>query len=243
MTDDSDSTTQTQRLTEAGPLYLLADSQLLFWTWRGKMLLEAAREKLPAESPAAVYIGASNGDSQDFYSIFEGAMDAAGFADRSMVHSSFDDGDRERLDRAQLIVLAGGDVHLGWNTFEKTGMKAQILSRHAQGAILVGVSAGAVQLGRYAVLDKGESSAQELIDVFNLVPAIVDVHDEQQDWTRLTNTVRMLEGTITGLGIPSGGGIAFEADGTATALRHAIHEFSCSSSGVSHSLLLPPEDE
>lgn len=242
MTDDNDSTLEAARLTEAGALYLLADSQLLFWTCRGKILLEAAREGLTDSDPAAVYIGASNGDNREFYSIFEGAMDAAGFADRSMISASFDEDDRERLSRAQLIVLAGGDVHLGWNTFEKTGMKEQILARHAQGAILVGVSAGAVQLGRYAVLDKGDSSAQELIDVFNLVPAIVDVHDEQQDWIRLTNTVRMLEGTITGLGIPSGGGIAFEADGTATALRHAVHEFSCGSNGITHSLLLPPEE-
>jgi hypothetical protein len=128
----------------AGPLYLLADSQLLFWQGRGKTLLAGVRERLLDANAAAVYIGASNGDNREFYSIFEAAMDAAGFADRSMINSSFNADDRERLNRAQLIVLSGGDVQLGWNTFEKTGMKEQILARHAQGAVLVGVSAGAV---------------------------------------------------------------------------------------------------
>ena len=206
------------------------------------MLLESAREKLADPNPTAVYIGASNGDDREFYSIFEAAMDAAGFPDRSMIHSAFDPEDRERLNRAQLIVLAGGDVHLGWNTFEKTGMKQEILARHAQGAILVGVSAGAVQLGRHAVVDKGGDVAQELIDVFNLIPAIVDVHDEQRDWAQLSSTIRMLEGTVTGLGIPSGGGMAFYADEPAEPIRHAVHEFSYNGSRIVHSLLLPPSD-
>jgi cyanophycinase len=226
-----------------GPLYLLADSQLLFWKRRGKLLLEGVRESLLDTNPSAVYIGASNGDKREFYSIFEAAMEAAGFADRSMINSSFSADDRERLNRAQLIVLAGGDTQLGWNTFEKTGMKEQILARHAQGAVLVGVSAGAVQLGRHAILDKRESSAQELIDVFNLVPVIVDVHDERHEWVRLASTVRMLDGTVTGIGIPSGGGLAFAADGTAEALRHAVHEFSCKGGQIAHSLLLPPEGD
>lgn len=242
MTDNRDSLPQLESRGTAGPLYLLADSQLLFWKQQDKMLLEAAREKLTDPSPTAVYIGASNGDNREFYSIFEAAMDAAGFTDRSMIHAAFSSDDRERLNRAQLIVLAGGDVHLGWNTFEQTGMKQEILNRHAQGAILVGISAGAVQLGRHAVVDKGESVAQELIDVFNLVPAIVDVHDEQRDWAQLSSTVRMLEGTVTGLGIPAGGGIAFFADEPAEPIRHAVHEFTYNGTRIVHSLLLPSTD-
>jgi cyanophycinase-like exopeptidase len=79
--------------------------------------------------------------------------------------------------------------------------------------------------------------------VFNLVPVIVDVHDERREWVRLASTVRMLEGAVTGIGIPSGSGIAFEADGTAQALRHAVHEFSCNGGRIVHSLLLPPEKD
>jgi peptidase E len=239
MSDQSDFTAELSTDATRGPLYLFADSQMLFWKNRNQLLLETLREGLESEGPTAAYVGASNGDRREFYAIFEGAMDAAGFRDRRMIHSSFDEADREFLDRAQLIVLAGGDVHRGWSTFEKTGMKDRILARYAQGAVLVGISAGAVQLGRQAVVDKGDSAALELIDMFNLVPALVDVHDEQHDWSRLSNTVRTLEGATTGLGIPTGGGLVFHADGTAEPLRHPVHEFSWDGTRVEHSLLMP----
>jgi cyanophycinase len=224
----------------SAPLYLFADSQLLFWKQHGKPLLEVLRQSLPDEA-AAAYIGASNGDRSEFYAIFEAAMDAAGFSDRGMIDSSFGPEHRELLNRAQLILLAGGDVRRGWSTFEETGMKEQILARYEQGAVLVGISAGAIQLGRYAILDESDPSARNLVDVFNLVPAMIDVHDEQHDWERLTSTVRLLEGSTAGIGIPTGGGIVFHPDGAVEALRHAVHELSWDGTRVLRSLLLPPE--
>jgi cyanophycinase len=225
------------------PLYLFADSQLLFWKSGGKLLLEglaAGGADLGAgRAIPAAYIGASNGDTADFYSIFEGAMDAVGITERRMIGAAYAKDDREFLERAQLIVLAGGDVQRGWSTFETTGMKQAILARHAQGAVLVGVSAGAVQLGRRAIAATEGSSALELIDVFNLVPAIIDVHDDHREWARLSRTVHMLEGEITGLGIPSGGGLMVHPDGTFEALRRPVDEFSWDGSQIKHSILLP----
>ena len=224
------------------PLYLFADSQLLFWKSGGKRLLEglaAGGAGLSAGGtiPAA-YIGASNGDTPEFYAIFEGAMDAVGITERRMIGAAYEAGDREFLERAQLIVLAGGDVQRGWSTFETTGMKQEILARYAQGAVLVGVSAGAVQLGRCAIAETEDSSAQ-LFNVFDLVPAIIDVHDEHREWARLSRTVHMLEGEITGLGIPTGGGLKVHPDGTFEALRRPVDEFSWDGSQIKHSILLP----
>ena len=224
---------------DLAPLYLFSDSQLLFWKRNGKLLLESVRESFADPAPPAAYIGASNGDRPEFYELFTAAMQAAGFPEHRMISSAFTAEDREFLDRAQLILLAGGDVHLGWSTFEKTGMKDQILAGYARGAVLVGISAGAVQLGRHGLIENGESTGLELFDVFSLVPALVDVHDEQRDWTRLTSTVRMLEGSVAGLGIPTGGGVLFHSDGSAEALRHPIHEFRYDGVRVVHSLLMP----
>jgi len=161
----------TETAPQLQPLYLLADSQLLFWKRQDRLLLDAALDGLARDTPLrAAYIGASNGDRPEFYRIFEAAMDAIGIADRRMIESSFGPDDRAFLECAQLVVLAGGDVRLGWNTFEKTGMKDVILGRYAQGAVLVGISAGAVQLGRYGIVQTLDSSATELLDVFELVP-------------------------------------------------------------------------
>jgi cyanophycinase len=142
-----------------------------------------------------------------------------------------------------LVVLAGGDVRLGWNTFEKTGMKEVILGRYAQGAVLVGISAGAVQLGHYGIVETTESSATELLDVFKLVPAIVDTHDERAQWARLSDTIRLLEGTATGLGIPSGGGVIVDRDATIKPLRRTAHEFRIEGARVTHSLLYADEGD
>ena len=224
------------------PLYLLADSQLLFWKRQDRQLLESALDGLARDTPlSAAYIGASNGNRPEFYGIFEAAVDPIGITDRRMINSSFGPGDRAFLDHAQLIVLAGGDVRLGWNTFEETGMKQVILDRYAQGAVLVGISAGAVQLGRYGIVETPESAAAELLDVFKLVPRVIDTHGERAEWARLSHAIRLLGGAATGLGIPSGGGAIVHADTTIEPLRHPVHEFRFEDTRVTHSLLYAEE--
>lgn len=224
------------------PLYLFADSQLLFWRRAGKLVLETALEGTTGEAPRAAYIGASNGDRPEFHEIFTGAMQAAGIEKHRKISSTFAAQDREFLESAQVIVLAGGEVQLGWDTFERTGMKQIILERYARGAVLVGISAGAIQLGRQAIIETEGSFPKTLLDVFNLVSALVDVHDEHNNWSRLTSFVHLLEGAVTGLGIPSGGGVAVHPDATIEPLRRPAHEFRFDGVGVRHSLLCPPED-
>jgi cyanophycinase-like exopeptidase len=224
---------------ELQPLYLLADSQLLFWKRQGRLLLEAALDGLARETaPSAAYIGASNGDRPEFYELFEAAVDDVGITDRRMIHSSFGPEDRAFLERAQLIVLAGGDVRLGWSTFEGSGMKDVILGRYTQGAVLVGISAGAVQLGRYGIVEAPDSPATELIDVFSLVPVVIDTHDEGTNWERLSRAIHSLQGAATGIGIPSGGGVVVHPDNTIEPLRRPAHEFFFDGTQVTDSLLV-----
>ena len=234
----------TETAPQLQPLYLLADSQLLFWKDQDRLLLETALEGIPSDiAVSAAYIGASNGDRPEYYEIFEAAMDAIGITDRSMIASSFGADDRGSLERARLIVLAGGDVRLGWKTFERTGMKEVILDRYAQGAVLVGVSAGAVQLGRYGIVETPQSPAVELLDVFQLVPSVIDTHDERAEWARLSRAIQSLEGAATGLGIPSGGGVIVHADTSIEPLRRPAHEFRFEGTCVAHSLLCANESD
>ena len=116
-------------------------------------------------------------------------------------------------------------------------MRDVILTRYAQGSVLVGISAGAVQLGRYGMVESPESPTTELLDVFNLVPMVIDAHDERANWARLCRTIQSLKGAATGLGIPSGGGIVVRADGTIQPLRRPAHEFRFDGTSVTHSRL------
>lgn len=232
----------TERAPQLQPLYLLADSQLLFWKRNDRLLLDAAIDGLARDTPiSAAYIGASNGDRPEFYGIFEAALDPIGI-DHRMIDSSFGTDDRTFLERAQVIVLAGGDVRLGWDAFVKSGLKDVILDRYAKGAVLVGISAGAVQLGRYGIVETPDSPATAPLDLFNLVPMVIDTHDEQAGWARLSRTIHLLDGAAAGLGIPAGGGAVVYADATIQPLRRPLHEFRLEGGRVAHSLLCPGEE-
>ncbi|SPM36066.1 peptidase, partial [Mycobacterium rhizamassiliense] len=234
----------TETAPQLQPLYLLADSQLLFWKRQGRPLLQSALDGLARDTPLrAAYIGASNADRPEFYEIFEGAMDDVGITERRMILSSFGPDDRDFLERAQLIVLAGGDVRLGWTTFEESGMKEAIVGRYNQGAVLVGISAGAVQLGRYGIVEKTDSPATELLEVFSLVPVVIDTHDEATNWERLSGAIHTLQGAATGIGIPSGGGVIAHPDNTIEPLRRATHEFFFDGTQVTDSLLFADDGD
>ena len=60
------------------PLFLLADSQLLFWRRGGAPFLNSVRDVIDVSSPKAAYIGASNADDPEYYSIFVAAMEMIG---------------------------------------------------------------------------------------------------------------------------------------------------------------------
>ena len=160
------------------PLYMLADSQLLFWKDGSHLFLGRIREQLDSLSPKAAYIGASNGDSPEFYSLFQAAMSGIDVPLCRMIPSSPSEEDRKFLASADLVLLAGGDVAEGWNVFEKNGMKEMIAQKRYDGSVLVGVSAGAVQLGLATLL---ESTTMTKRLLFQFTPFHVEAHDEQNE--------------------------------------------------------------
>lgn len=217
------------------PIYLLADSQLLFWRGEGEGFLEAVRRQVEADGPKAAYIGASNRDNPEYYEIFEAAMEGVGITERRHIPARPSAMDEIFLGNAHLILLAGGDVALGWSVLTTTGMRETILQRYYSGAVLMGVSAGAVQLGLSA---EGERD-DEPLDLFKLIPAIIDVHDEGDDWSRLRRLVRRAGSGIRGIGIPSGGGLIYHPDHTLEPIRHSAVELALKADEVAVSLLLP----
>ena len=223
------------------PIYLFADSQLLFWRDTEGPFLTRVRNLVPAE-PKAAYIGASNGDDPQFYSIFEAAMEGIGIRDCRMILSSFSADDESFVFQADIILLAGGDIERGWKVFSETGLGELIIKRYSEGALLIGISAGAVQLGLFGIIET-EGSFNKLIDTFNLVPFAIGAHDEGSNWRGLRETIQLLDGTATGIGIPSGAGLVYHPDGTIEALRNALTEFTMRDGVLRESLLIPGSDK
>ena len=195
-----------------GPIYLTADS--LLWSRPDGLaspFVQRLRGELSPGVARAAYVGASNGDEPAYYAFFERLMDMVGVEDRAMVRSVPGAEGRARLAEADLILLAGGDVERGWRVIEASGMSEVILARHRAAAVLVGVSAGAVQLGRPAM--------------FSLVPWLIDVHREGEGWAELRGRVARSRGEERGLGIPHGGAVGWSPDGAAEHFGEPPQEF------------------
>jgi cyanophycinase len=222
------------------PIFLLADSQLLFWRdEEGHRFLERARQLIeagePGKPPKAAYLGASNGDAPEFYELFVGAMAEIGIRDCRHVPAQPSPEDVAFLTEADLVLLAGGDVHRGWEAFSGSGLKDKIVERYYAGAVLVGISAGAVQLGLKGWDEGG------LFDTFCLVPFVVDVHDEPS-WSALLRAVPKAGEHARGLGIPTGGGVLYHPDYSLEPVRHPATEVELTESGPRQALLFPGED-
>jgi len=197
-------------------IYLTADSRLLFRQHAGRRpLLESIRAAAPRGSVKAAYLGACNGDRPEFFAIFEAAMRLAGVAERRHVTAGFGADERGFLAEADIVVLSGGDAARGWSVFEATGIAGAVRQRYRDGAVLVGVSAGAVQLGAGFA-----DAARGFVPAFGFVPRVIDVHDEESGWRRLEHSVRAAGSDAVGVGIPWGGGVVVGA----AADLHAVGE-------------------
>lgn len=220
------------------PLYLFADSQLLFWSDGIKRFLQSIVQPVSVPTSTAAYVGASNDDQPEFFEIFEAAMNDVGIRRCQMIASSFEPSHRDALESADIIVLSGGDVEAGWKTIQETGMKDVLINRYHAGAIIVGISAGAIQLGRYHVVEKQDCSL-ELIDTIGLVPFIVSTHEEKRGWEPLVSVIELLEGTASGIALSTGGGAAYHTDGSFEAIRYPAEIFNMQEKQVRRAVLFP----
>jgi cyanophycinase len=209
---------------ERKPIFLLADSQLLFCNTTDNTVLQSLQESLRVTErniTRAAYIGASNGDDPEFFGLFAAAMDQINLHESRLIRSGFGSEDRVFLENADVVLLAGGDTEAGWKIITSTGMDAVIRNRYYEGAVLVGVSAGAMQLG----MGWHDNGAEGMGSGLKLVPYYVDVHDERDDWAHLRTLVQSREEYAKGFGIPSGGAMIYHADMSVEAVRFPVAEF------------------
>jgi cyanophycinase len=225
---------------ERKPLFLLADSQSLFRSG-SESLVPTFQECLQVSEriiTKAAYIGASNGDAPEFFELFVAAMDQLNLHDSRMIRADSWSDDRAFMESADLLLLAGGDVDVGWELMKSTGMDAVIAKKYYAGAVVVGVSAGAMQLG----MGWNGKDCGLVSDGLKLVPHYIAVHDEREEWRKLRSLVESREEYAKGFGIPFGGAMIYHPDMSMQAVRHPVAEFekSAKESGmVTGNLLLP----
>jgi hypothetical protein len=89
---------------------------------------------------------------------------------------------------SDLVYLGGGDVRLLAERTRALGLDEVIRRRHAEGATVVGLSAGAIGLTRSWITFPDDEESGERPERFACIGAIepaLDVHDEESDWEEL----------------------------------------------------------
>ena len=122
-----------------------------------------------------------------------------------------------------MILLAGGDVDVGWRAFEAvgapTGRRAALLGRRrARSACPPAPCSWGRRDGPRAIRD-------DPFATWGFAPFVVDAHAEADGLGRrcAPSSAPAAEGA-RGIGIPSGGGLLYHADGTLEAVRHTLAE-------------------
>jgi peptidase E len=219
------------------PLFLFADSQLLFLkNDHQEYYLQSVINELTNADPLCVYIGASNNDEPIFYELFLAAMQNLGLTNCRKITSSPNEDDREFLDKADLILLAGGDTELGLKIFREKGIDEILQRKNTEGCILIGVSAGAVQLGwqSFKAADKKIIATEAL----KLLPLIVLVHKDKDELVKVEALLQHSD-IKRAYEIPMGGGLIFHPDKTIEAIRKPINEFILKEDSLMHTLIFP----
>ncbi len=223
------------------PIYLFADSQLLFWKPDGRnTLLRQVVQRLGKSDIRAAYVGVSNEDRPEFFELFQAAASVAGISRCEFVRSRFAVVDELALNNADVVVLAGGDAVKGWDVIVRRGIKETLVNKYLGGGVLIGVSAGAMQLGQ-VVWPEGNPQSEQIVRTLGLVPFVIGVHDRTQEWADLRRVVASLGENTCGLGIPAGGGLIYHPDHSLEVLRFPVVELCQREQGLTESLLLPSE--
>jgi cyanophycinase-like exopeptidase len=144
--------------------------------------------------------------------------------------------DKAFVESADLLLLAGGDVELGWRVFEENGLKEIITRKRLDGAVLIGISAGAVQMGLGSLT---ESTNMKKVDMFRFAPFYIGAHEEQQEWWNLRALVNLAGEEARGIGIPAGGGAIYSTDGSLEPVRKPLVEFMKQERDLAEHLLMP----
>jgi cyanophycinase len=182
--------------------------------------------ELAGARPLVAWVGAANDDSVTWFERAAKVLRARHGADMRMVRTTFADESQKLVDEARVIYLPGGDVSLLSERVRALGLDEQIRRRHREGALVVGVSAGAIGLTRHWIEFPEDGRAPYLIPCIGALELAVDCHDEESDWEELRALLDVWQREEPGVrvdawGIPAGGALEIAPDGGVTHLGAA----------------------
>lgn len=179
--------------------------------------------ELAGARPLVAWVGAANDDSLPWFERAATVLRQRYGADMRRVRTSLPDDSQRLVDEAPVIYLPGGDVSLLSERLRALGLAERIRRRHAEGALVIGVSAGAIGLTRWWVDFPEDGRAPYRFPCIGALDLAVDCHDEQSDWEELRALLGAWareepDAVVEAYGIPLGGAVEVAPAGTVTHL-------------------------
>jgi peptidase E len=199
--------------------------------------LEAAMRLTRRDAPAALYVGAANGDDEAFGAALCALLGAAGAAEvfwPKLAKRRREAGAaRKALERVDFVLVGGGDVEAGMDVLSRAELVDPLRAAAARGVVFAGMSAGAIMLGERWIRWPGEAAADDEAETFAclaLAPCSVDTHGEGDEWRETRSFVavraRELGRKARAYGVPSGGALVVSAGGKMEARGEPVPVFA-----------------
>ena len=172
--------------------------------------------------PRVAYVGTANGDNKIFYGAMRVLLKEAGAGEvfllplaKSKVKLS---AVKQELETSDAVFLSGGEVEDGMCWLAQHGLVDFLKELRGKGKLFFGLSAGSIMMGAHWVRweNPDDDSTAELFDCLDFVPTIFDTHAEDEDWKELKMALRLRGSGEHGYGIPSGGMVVVDEQGTMT---------------------------
>ncbi len=204
-------------------VYLLAGGN---WRKPGALLpvLKEVVKATGREKPVVAYIGTANGDDPSFFEFADDYFIEAGaskvvqvfLADRYADVKSA----KSVLGSADAIFVSGGDVEEGMRWLIMHKLMPFLKELYAKGVMFFGLSAGSIMLGTQWVRweNPKDDGTAELFECTGIAPVLCDTHAESDKWEELAMAVKLLGKGGKGYGIPTGGVIVVDPDGTLSSM-------------------------
>ncbi len=172
--------------------------------------------------PSVAYIGTANSENPAFFERMASLLRIAGAGEVRAVpllgKEQATEEDLRTLTDSDLVFLSGGEVEDGIAGIP-ADVRALLQQLRDMGRPFMGVSAGAIMLGAACPHWDDEDARPEdavLFDCLGFAPAVFDTHCEWEDWVELRKAVSLSPEGYTGYGIPAGGMVTVDPDGSLT---------------------------
>ncbi len=195
--------------------------------------------------PSIAYVGVASEDDRGFFRWLAAFLRQAGSGEVSLARLASPRADvaeaRTVLEQSDIVFVSGGDVEAGMAHLERHALPPFLQELHRAGKPFFGLSAGSIMLARCWVRwsDPHDDASAEEFPCLDLAPVMCDTHAEGDGWDELRALLK-LTGNGIGYGIPAGGALRVDPDGSVSALAKPAQRFTSRSGRVAQLADLRP---